>query len=152
MVKRRNARAFAIVDAVVGAVLLGVGLVAVIGLTGQAISSQSHGEQLQVAAMIADERLNEVLAVGPEAYPSVFKLKGTCEAPYEDFRYEVTLEPQGESDPYLVRAEVFWRAGAGGGGGTGERSIIVETLIAPRLGDDPDPDRKPEQTTSRNQE
>jgi hypothetical protein len=32
-----------------------------------------------------------------------------------------------------------------------ERTASCETLIAPRLGDDPDPPRKPEETVARDQ-
>src|SRR5690606_4616821 len=63
-------RGFILVDVIVAGVLLGIGLVTVIGLTGSAIASQRRGEELQVAAMLADEQLNLALAVGPEAYAS----------------------------------------------------------------------------------
>lgn len=136
-------RGFALVDAIVGGILLGMALTAVIGLTGSAISAQAKGEQLTTAAALVDERLNLVLATGYEAYPSAFPLKGPCDPPFEAFTYEVTITPQGEGNAALVRAEVKWR-------GSGKpQSLAVETMIAPRVGDDPDPDRKPAEAEDR---
>lgn len=136
-------RAFALLDALIGGVLLGLAMVVVIGLTGAAISSQARGERYETAAMLADERLNMVLAVGPESYPGVFKMKGPCDEPFEDYDYEVEISPRPEGDPYFVKATIAWRAA------TGTQRISVETLIAPRLGDEPDPDRRPQETMDR---
>lgn len=136
-------RGFALVDAIVGGILLGMALTAVIGLTGSAISAQVRGEQLQTAAALADERLNLILATGPESYPGVFPIKGQCDPPFEEFSFEVTLSPQGEGNAYLARADIRWSAGGK------PQSLGVETMIAPRVGDDPDPDRKPAETQDR---
>lgn len=138
-----NRRAFALLDALIGGVLLGLAMVVVIGLTGSAISSQAKGERYETAAMLADERLNLVLAVGPESYPGVFKTKGKFDEPFSDYEYEVEISPRPEGDPFFVRATISWRTV------TGTQRISVETLIAPRLGDDPDPDRKPQESVDR---
>ncbi|MFM9959473.1 MAG: hypothetical protein ACKVZJ_15560 [Phycisphaerales bacterium] len=134
---------FALVDAIVGGILLGLALVSIIGLTGSALSAQGKGEQLATAAALADERLNLVLATGVEGYSSVFPLKGPCDAPFEDFNYEVSIVSRGDSDPFLVKAEIRWQSAGRA------QSLAVETLIAPRLGDNPDPDRKPTETLDR---
>ena len=138
-----NRRAFALLDALVGGVLLGLAMVVVIGLTGAAISSQAKGERFEIAAQLADERLNMVLAVGPESYPGVFKMKGPCDEPFEEYEYDVEISPRPEGDPFFVKATIAWR------GATGTQRISVETLIAPRLGDEPDPDRRPQETVDR---
>lgn len=138
-------RAFALIEALAASVVLGLGLVAVMGLTARAIAAQTRGEQIAIAAMLADERLNLVLAAGIEGYGSVFPMRGQCEAPFEAYSFEVVIRESGTGDPALVAAEIFWRSG-------GERrSILVETLIAPRLGDEPDPDRRPDETVDRSQ-
>ncbi len=141
--RRRAPRGFVLVDAIVAGVLLGVGLSVVIGLTGSAIASQRKGEELQRAAMLADEQLNLVIAVGPEAFPSVFETKGRCDPPFEDYAYEVRLSPGEGAEPYLVEAEIFWRSGGG------ERSLLVQTFAAPRRGDEPDPIREPDEIVER---
>lgn len=147
---RGTRHGFALVDAIMGGILLGLALMSIIGLTGSSLSAQAKGEQLQTAAAMADERLNLVLATGVERYPSVFPMKGPCDAPFEQYSYEVTFVSQGDSDPYLVRAEIRWGGiGGGSGGGSRVQSLVVETLVAPRLGDDPDPDRKPLETLDR---
>lgn len=140
---RHRARGFALLDAVVGGVLLGLGLTAVIGLTASAISSQRQGERLQVAAMLADERLELVLALGPDGYASELPTRGKCEEPFEAYRFEVDIAEQGDPAPYLIRCTITWPA-------VGEdRSLIIETLMAPRRGDEPDPDRQPDETVGR---
>jgi type II secretory pathway pseudopilin PulG len=136
-------RGFAIVDAVVAGVLLGVALSIIMGLTGSAIASQTRGEELQTAAMLADERLNLVLAVGPEEYPSVFESRGRCDAPFQRYAYEVTIAPGAEDEPFLVRAEISWSSAGR------PRSVAIETLMAPRRGDEPDPEREPDETVER---
>ncbi len=146
---RGTRRGFALVDAIMGGILLGLALMSIIGLTGSSLSAQAKGEQLQTAAALADERLNLVLATGVEGYASVFPMKGVCDSPFEQYSYEVTFISQGDSDPFLVKAEIRWGGGAGTGAGGRAQSLVVETLIAPRVGDDPDPDRKPLETLDR---
>jgi len=137
-------RGFALLDALIGGVLLGLAMVVILGLTGSAISSQARGEQLQIAAMLADERLNLVLAVGPEAYPSTFETKGVCDEPFSDYSYAVEITPRPEGDPFMIKAIIKWRTVGGRA-----QELAIETLIAPRVGDDPDPDRRPEETVGR---
>jgi len=136
-------RGFMLLDAIVATVILGMALSVVLGLGSLAISSQSRGEQEQVAAMILDEQLELVLAVGPEEFGGVFETRGAAPAPFENYEYEIEIESLGGRDPYRVIATVRWEhAGR-------ERSLSTETLIAPRLGDDPDPDRRPQETLGR---
>lgn len=138
-----NQSAFALIEIVVASIVLGVAVAGILGLVSRALSAQSEGERIETAARLADERLNLVLAVGPEKYPSVFPLAGPCEEPFGDYQHSVTIESQTAGLPYRVRAEVSWAQG------TRRRSIMLETLIAPRIGDDPDPDRKPSETLNR---
>ena len=144
MVSGRRGTGFALLDAIVAGLVLGLALVGVIGLTGQALAQQRQGERLQEAAMLADERLNLVLAVGPEAYQSLFGVRGRCDAPFDEYSWEIDIDPVSEADPYAVRVEIGWRdAGR-------RRSIDIETLIARRQGDEPDPERRPDEIVERN--
>lgn len=124
-------------------VILGIAVSAILGLIGRAVSVQSDGEKIETAARLADERLNLVLATGAEGYGSVFPLVGVFEAPFEGYRYELVIEAAGGGQPYRVRAVVSWMQAAR------PRSISLETMIAPRVGEEPDADRKPEETLSR---
>lgn len=136
-------RAFALIEVIVASVILGIAVSSMLGLLARAVSSQSDGERIETAARLADERLNLVLALGAEKYPSVFPLAGPCDAPFDAYRYEVTLQAASGGLPYRVRAEVSWNTAGRA------RSVTLETLIAPRVGEEPDPDRKPEETLSR---
>lgn len=138
MVKRSaTRRGVALIDAIVGAVVLGISLAAIIGLGGQAARSQSHGEELQVAAMLADEQLNLVLARGPDDYAKRFPVRGQCEAPFERFGFELAISGGTGGAPYRVRTKIAWPSGGD------SRSLVIEAFIAPRPGDDPDPIRYP---------
>ncbi|MCC6229277.1 MAG: hypothetical protein IT432_08635 [Phycisphaerales bacterium] len=128
-IRRAACRGSILVDVIVGSVILGLALTAMIGLVGRAISEQNGGEQLQTASMLIDEQLALVLARGPDNYATRFDTQGTCDAPFDQYRYELDIQERGGSNPYFVRATVFWDSG----GKT--RSASVETLIAARPGE-----------------
>jgi Tfp pilus assembly protein PilV len=136
-------RGVVLVDAIIGAILLGIALVAIIGLAGRALTAQATGEQLQAAAMLLDEQLNLVLARGPDNYTSRYGSEGMCEEPFQAFRYRLDFAGGSGGEPYTVTATVFWTAGGR------EQSESVQTLIARRLGDEPDPERRPGETVER---
>lgn len=64
--RRSSRRGFVLLDAIVATILLSIALVTVIGLNSSAIRAQRDGEYLQDAAMLVDELLEQVIAVGPE--------------------------------------------------------------------------------------
>ena len=128
-IRRAACRGSILVDVIVGSVILGLALTAMIGLVGRAISEQNGGEQLQTASMLIDEQLALVLARGPDNYATRFDTQGTCDAPFDQYRYELDIQERGGSNPYFVRATVFWDSG----GKT--RLASVETLIAARPGE-----------------
>lgn len=131
------------VDAIAGAVILGVALAALLGVVGRAIDQQARGEELRVAAMLLDEQLNLVLMRGADSYETRFDTEGACDPPFEGYTYRIEILGGEAGFPYLVRATVSWdRNGR-------TRSESVETLIAPRLGDDPDPERTPDEGVTR---
>lgn len=80
--------------------------------------------------MLIDEQLALVLRCGPDNYASRDDTQGTCDPPFDQYRYEVDIQEQGGANPYFVRATVFWEAG-----GKGDVSASVETLIVPRPGE-----------------
>lgn len=138
--------AFTLVEAIVATIILGVALTALLGLTTRAVGAQTRGEHLATAAMLADNRLNLVLALGPEEYPAEFDLRGTCESPFEKYAYEIELDPKGQTDPYDVFITISWQdAGR-------LRTLSFDTKLAPRRGDEPDPERAPDDVIGRNAE
>ncbi len=139
---RRPVPGVALLDALVAAIILGVALAAIGGLAGQAISSQANGEKIATAAMLADEQLNFVLARGPDDYAKRFPMEGACDEPFSSYRFKLEISGGG-GEAYGVRATVFWTSARG------EQSVLLETSIAGRPGDDPDPDRRPEQPVER---
>ncbi len=145
MVVRRatSRRGVLLIDVIVATVLLGVALTVLIGLTAGASRAQASGERLQIASMLADEQLQLVLARGPDNYAGRFDTEGPCDPPFADYRYELEISGGNSGTPHNVLATILWREGAR------ERSISVETLIAARLGDEPNPERKPKNPVDR---
>ncbi len=142
--KRANlTRGVVLIDSIVAAVLLGVALAVMIGLGSRALSSQKSGEELQTAAMLLDEQLNLVLARGADDYASRFPVRGQCDKPFDKFEYALEFSEGQSGEAFRVVATISWSVGGK------QRSESIETLIAPRLGDDPDPIRRPDQAVNR---
>jgi len=93
--------------------------------------------------MLIDEQLNLVLARGPDDYAREFSTEGRCDPPFDDYAFEVEIDSASPGDAYLVTASVSWTSAGR------LRTERVSTLMAPRLGDDPDPIRVPAQIVDR---
>jgi len=135
-------RGIALFDAIIGSMLLAVGLAVVISLTTRSLRTQSDGERQMTAAWLADEYLNMVLVEGPVDYPKLYDNSGYCEYPFEEFQYDVNIEDQGIHLPFRVTATIRWP------GSSGERSVQVQTLISER-GGDPNQPRAPKEMVDR---
>lgn len=136
-------RGIALVEVLVATLILGVALSVLVGLAGRALWAQASGERLETAAMLLDEQLNLVLARGPDSYASRFDTRGRCDEPFEMYTYSLDISGGDGGAPYRVAATVSWEEGGR------VRSETVETCMAPRLGDDPDPYRRPDDAVLR---
>ncbi|MGH7131203.1 MAG: type IV pilus modification PilV family protein [Phycisphaerales bacterium] len=123
---RPHRRGVALIDAIVAAVIMGAALAVIVSLGGSALASQRLGEQIQTAAMLADEQLNLVLARGADNYTSAFLVSGDCDEPFQGYKFKLDFSGGSESAPYTVKVTISWDAA------TGPRDIVVETRIAPR--------------------
>jgi len=133
--RARRARGFALIDVIVGGVILGIGLSVLLSVSARSMALQRAGERRLVASWLADELLCRVLVDGPEDFPLRNDVAGWFDAPFEDYSYEVTIEDEGRGLPYRVIAGVRWDNGPGD-------FLEVETRIAVR-GGDPDQPREP---------
>ncbi|MGE3107599.1 MAG: hypothetical protein AB7O77_04500 [Phycisphaerales bacterium] len=145
----RAARGFALLDVIIASIILGISIAAIIGLTGRSLAAQKTGEELQIAAMLADEQLALVVARGPDNYAQRFATSGSCPEPFSGYRYSISFSGGSGNEPYRVSATISWGAGGAIGSGVKTRSITIETLVAPHEGDNPDPDRKPPEAAER---
>lgn len=132
----RARRGFALMDAVLAGVLLSIGMVAVLTVGGQALTLQRRGEIDVRAAAALDELLSMVLTEGPVDFPDLHPTSGTFDAssPYEGFRYQLEIDSGGAGVPALVRATLEHESG---------RRYEIETMIAEKRGEEPDPIRTP---------
>jgi hypothetical protein len=122
-------RGIALVDVIIGSVILAIGLAVVISLTTRSLRTQTDGEKQLMASWLVDEFLTMVLVEGPINYPKLYDTNGTCEYPFEEFDYDVAIEDMGPHQPFRVTATVYWL------GGTGERQVQAQTFISERGGD-----------------
>lgn len=127
-------RGFALVDAIIAGILLAVGLAAIVSLGSRALSLQQRGEREIVAASLLDELLSTVLMEGPADYVKLHPTSGRFDEPFAAFEFEVLVEDGSAGVPFKVTAIVRHESGD---------SFLCETLIAPKLGDEPDPPRAP---------
>lgn len=127
--ERRARRGLALVDVIVGTIMLAVGLAVVISSTSRSLSSQTRGEKQMMASWLVDEYLSMVLVEGPEEYPKKNNVEGTCE--FDDrYRYFVDIEYFGPQQTYVVTCTVSWETPSGW------RDVSAQTHIAPRLNDE----------------
>lgn len=136
-------RSFVLADALIATVVLAGSLAVVISLAGRALSAQHQGERLQTVAMLLDEQLNQVLMRGPDNYESAYPMNGQCDAPFQDYSFVLAIDGGTGGTAYEVSATISWVESGRA------RSEMISTLIAPRLGEEPDPDRMPTQTILR---
>lgn len=123
---RTSRRAVALVDAIVAVIILGVSLAVILSLTGQAISSQRVGEEMQNAAMLADEQLNLVLTRGPDDYAKSFPVDGDCDEPFQSYHFKLQIDGQGDTAPYKVKCVISWDSAGK------PNSVTIDALIASR--------------------
>jgi uncharacterized membrane protein YgcG len=140
--KYRARRGFALMDAVIAGILLSIGLVTVLSVGGQAMTMQRRGEVDVRASAALDELLSAVLTEGPEDYEKLHPLSGSFEAdsPFQDFQFTVEIERGGAGVPARVLARVIHEGG---------REYSIETSIAEKRGDEPDPVRTPSEPIDR---
>jgi len=122
-------RGIALIDVIIGGVMLAVGLAVVISMATRSLAMQTNGEKRMVAAWLADEKLSMIAVEGPDVYPDLYDLHGWFEPPFEQYQYDLDIQEQGVREPYRVTATIRWPSGAD------MDSITIETLIARRLGD-----------------
>jgi len=122
-------RGFFLMDAIVGGVILGIGLAVVLSIASRSLSLQADGRQQIVASWLLDELLGMVLVEGPVEYPNLHSTSGRFDPPFEQFEYDVEIDDIGLAKPFLVTAAVRWPSGRD------YRQVAAQTYIAERKGD-----------------
>jgi len=128
-------RAFALVDVVIGGVILAIGLATVVSIAERSLAMQQRSEREATAAGLLDGLLNEVVAVGVVEWQLTKAAEGAFETPFDGWNWALAIRTKGVGDPFEVVATVRDPVG-------GEHSVA--TLVAPRPENSPDPVRIPE--------
>jgi len=131
---------FALLDVVIAGVILAIGLATLFSLTSRSLEAQREGEIKVLAAGMLDSLLSEVLLEGPADYQDLHSSAGRGDYPYEEFEYRIRISDPGVGEPYEVLAVVTHDTG---------RTYECETLIAAKLGEEPDPIREPQEPIDR---
>ena len=137
---RGTSRGFTLVEVIISSLILVISAGELLSLTSQALSTHRRGEEKIVAAALLDELLGRVLTEGAEDFGLMYPGQGSCDAPFSKWSYDVDIENSVGIDPFRVNAAVTSPTG---------RSYECATLIAPRLGDEPNPVRAPEEPIDR---
>jgi len=132
--RTRARRGWALIDVIIGGVILGIGMAAVISIAERSLAMQQRSERELVAAQLLDGLLNEVLSTGVVEWQTGRASDGAFDAPFEDWKWELDIHKQGVGDPYEVTAIARDFRGT---------EYRVETLIAPRPENTEDPARAP---------
>lgn len=139
--RQRNERpGFALIEVLVGGILLAVGLSAVLVIATRALDMQRRGERDVIAATLLDEALSNVLTDGPKDFLDLRPLAGTCEWPFDEYEYLLDIDEGSPGVPYRIVAQIRHLSG---------QVWACETYIAPKLGDEPNPVREPEEPIDR---
>jgi hypothetical protein len=132
----RRTRGFALMDAIIAGILLAIGMIAVLGVSGHALTMQRRGEIDIRAAAALDELMSLVLTEGPVDFEDLHPSSGRFDAdsPYADFEYEISIAQGGSGVPAHVSVSLVHDSG---------RTYALETRIAEKRGEEPDPVREP---------
>jgi type II secretory pathway pseudopilin PulG len=133
-------RGFALIEVVIAGIVLAIGLSAVVSVAARALADQQRGEHAVAAATLLDGLLAQVLVDGPVDYVRMNGSNGRCPDPWEDFEYEVRIEDATPGDACDVLAIVRDPNG---------REYRCATRIAPRVGNEPAPERRPPEPVDR---
>ena len=133
-------RGFALIDVIIAGVILAIGLTTLFSITTRSLKLQKEGEIQVMAASLLDTLLGTVLTEGPLDYPKLHPTAGRFDPPFDDFDYVVRLDDPGEGAAVRVQATVHHISG---------QEYTCETLVAMKLGEDPNPIREPEEPIDR---
>jgi len=130
----KQRRGVVLLEVIVAAIVLAMGMTIVISLSTQSLMRQVEGEHRMTAAWLADELLSMVVVEGPRAFanaePSGWlgedARDGSFGPPFKDYSYELEINAIGDFQPFVVTAIVRWPDG----------EVRVTTKIAPRHGEE----------------
>lgn len=124
--QKRCRRGIALVEVLVGGVILAIGLTTVISISGRSLKMQTDGEKRMTASWLADELLNLVVIEGPDEFSKRNETSGRFEAPFDQYTFQVEITtPSAIGVPHFVSAAVGWDAPS-------DPFVRVDTLIAMR--------------------
>ncbi len=140
-----NNRGVALLDVILAALMLGIGLSVTLSIASQSLRAEQTGERRLTASWLADEALAMVVAVGPSLYSQSEPTAGTFDPPFEIYEWTLEMNQPTDWGPWDVAANVSWQDRSG------RMSVHIATKIAPRQGDVADDpfDWKPEDPLDR---
>lgn len=133
-------RGFALIDVIIAGMILAIGLTTLFTITSRSLRMQQAGEVQVVAASLLDSLLGSVLTEGPLDFPKLHSTSGRFDDPFGEFTFHVRLDDPGEGAAVHVTATVAHSSGL---------EYACETLIAVKLGEEPNPVREPEEPLDR---
>jgi Tfp pilus assembly protein PilV len=115
---KSGVRSFTLVEALVSAVLLGVGVVGLMSAATVGQRNSYRSEQRTVAVCLAQEKMAEVEAAGPHLWSLGQPMKGTESRDGVAYDWALKIDRLSAGELFDVRVTVDW-AGAAGTGSVG---------------------------------
>jgi len=107
MVKSHASRSgFALLDAILGATLLALGLAGVVSLSQRSLVMLQRGEHEAMAAAMLDELLASVVTEGPTAFSRTRETSGRMPEPWPAWEFSVEIRAGAVGDAHDVVAMV----------------------------------------------
>ncbi len=116
-------RGFTLVEVLFGVLVLSLGAIALCAISSHSMQRQREGMAYEQAWRLMDATLDRISSEGPPPLSGQTSMTGEFAAPYTAYRYEVTFQPQGNSDLARVTARVYWSLQEK------ERMIEAETVL-----------------------
>jgi len=127
-----------LLEVVVAAVLLGVGVAGLISVSTLALRNQRRVDERTTALWLANEQLSEIEVVGPRAWQISRPTHGGRTQGLVRYEWDITLEGLSVGELCAAKVDVSWFSPSGGGAVTLESWLNDYNAKARAAGKNPD--------------
>ncbi|MEK6776545.1 MAG: type II secretion system protein [bacterium] len=106
---KTSVQGFTLLEVLFAVAIIGISMVTLVGLEFKTIRLQQISNRITVAALLAEEKLNEKMAeISATPSPSLYNDEGDFEDDDEDFHWEYSLATTPAATLYRIDLTVYW--------------------------------------------